>query len=89
MNAKIDLSNTMNKVKRSTFESEELIFKAPVETRIMGETGSDGETSEPAGFRSLNPAQKRYHVLFYLTAGLTGILIVQFIWQVAVLTAGW
>lgn len=89
MNAQIDLCQLMNKVKRSTFESEELIFKAPVETRIMGETGLDDEISRRGGFRSLAPAQKRYHILFYITAGLTGILIIQFIWQVAVVTAGW
>ena len=38
-------------------------------------------------FQSLNAAEKRFHVLFYLLAGLTGILVVQVIWQIAVVTA--
>jgi hypothetical protein len=38
-------------------------------------------------FHSLSRAEKRFHVLFYSLAGLTGILIVQLIWQIAVLTA--
>lgn len=38
-------------------------------------------------FHSLSTSEKRFHVLFYFLAGLTGILVVQVIWQIAVLTA--
>lgn len=38
-------------------------------------------------FHSLTSSEKRFHVLFYALAGLTGILVVQLIWQIAVLTA--
>ena len=38
-------------------------------------------------FQSLSKEQKRFHILFYALAGLTGILAVQLIWQIAVLTA--
>ena len=39
-------------------------------------------------FHALSGAEKRFHILFYALACLTGILIVQVIWQVAVLTVG-
>jgi hypothetical protein len=38
-------------------------------------------------FASLSKQEKRFHILFYALAGLTGILVVQLIWQIAVLTA--
>jgi hypothetical protein len=38
-------------------------------------------------FHSLSKTEKRFHILFYSLAGLTGILVVQLIWQIAVLTA--
>lgn len=38
-------------------------------------------------FHSLNKSEKRFHILFYALASLTGILVVQLIWQIAVLTA--
>lgn len=37
-------------------------------------------------FRSLSKQEKRFHILFYALAALTGILIVQLIWQIAILT---
>ena len=37
-------------------------------------------------FGSLNKQEQRFHILFYALAGLTGILVVQLIWQIAVLT---
>jgi hypothetical protein len=39
------------------------------------------------GFHSMTPGQKRFHVIFYTLAVLTGMLIVQVIWQIAWLTA--
>ena len=38
-------------------------------------------------FRSMTAAQKRFHLIFYTLASLTGLVIVQVIWQVAVATA--
>ena len=46
----------------------------------------EGESQE-GFFHLLSPAQKRFYVLFYLTASLTGLAIVQLIWQIAVLTS--
>lgn len=38
-------------------------------------------------FQSLTRAEKRFHVLFYALAGLTGLLVVQLVWQIAAATA--
>jgi len=46
-----------------------------------------GAEEHASWFHSLSKEQKRFHVLFYALAGLTGILVVQLIWQIAVLTA--
>jgi hypothetical protein len=46
------------------------------------------EENLEGSFESLTAAQKRFHILFYITACLTGILLVQFVWQIAILTAG-
>jgi hypothetical protein len=45
------------------------------------------EDEHASWFHSLSKEQKRFHILFYALAGLTGILVVQLIWQIAVLTA--
>ena len=37
-------------------------------------------------FHLLTKQEKRFHILFYALAGLTGILVIQLVWQIAVLT---
>ena len=54
----------------------------PTEPQIA-EEGDHGAS----WFESLTKQEKRFHILFYALAGLTGILIVQLIWQIAVMTA--
>ena len=50
--------------------------------QIAGEEDREGHW-----FHSLTAPEKRFHILFYALAGLTGLLVVQLIWQIAVLTA--
>lgn len=46
------------------------------------------ESEENNGsFRMMTGAQKRFHIIFYALAVTTGMLVVQVIWQIAVLTA--
>lgn len=59
---------------------------ADLTSQITGESFSSDEPQH--WFSTLNRSQKRFHILFYALAALTGILIVQFVWQIAVLTAG-
>lgn len=48
----------------------------------------EGEAPQNDGsFRSMTGAQKRFHIIFYTLAAMTGTLVVQVIWQIAVLTA--
>lgn len=49
------------------------------------ETGAAEEREE--GFASLTFAEKRFHIMFYALAGITGLVLVQLIWQIAVLTS--
>ena len=49
------------------------------------EVGTAQDEVKP-GFTSLTH-QKRFHALFYTLAAMTGILVVQVLWQIAVFTA--
>lgn len=71
----------------------ELLFPAPqpMAAKITDEVELPAqveETTETGEFRfsELTPKQKRFHLLFYTLAGLTGLVVVQLIWQIAILT---
>ena len=61
------------------------IHSADAPSHYETEVGKPGE-KDPS-FRSMTGQQKRFHIFFYTLAVLTGLVIVQFIWQIAVLTA--
>ena len=68
--------------------AEMIETKSPkgIENAQIREDSLESQATE-SWFHSLTKQEKRFHVLFYALAGLTGILVVQLIWQVAVLTA--
>jgi hypothetical protein len=51
------------------------------------EVGCVEPEENDGSFRMMTGAQKRFHIIFYTLASLTGMVIVQIIWQIAVLTA--
>lgn len=51
------------------------------------EVFEETEQSQERSFASMSRAEKRFHILFYITAGATGLVLVQLIWQIAILTA--
>ena len=57
----------------------------------VGTTEIENLESELQGhdswFQTLSRAEKRFHILFYALAGLTGLLVVQLVWQIASITA--
>ena len=60
--------------------------KTPVEVEIPAQVEETRDTSE-ISFRDLTTKEKRFHMLFYTLASLTGLVVVQVIWQIAVITA--
>ncbi|MCI0565306.1 MAG: hypothetical protein MN733_43125 [Nitrososphaera sp.] len=81
MQAQTDQTIDFQKVTALHFADLETVKRSVEEN----ETLPSVEPSED-GVHEMTTAQKRFHVLFYLTAGLTGILIVQTLWQIAILT---
>ena len=67
-----DLSDTGKEIAVETSQSDDL------------DTGFEGQNS---WFQTLSRAEKRFHILFYALAGLTGLLLVQLVWQIAAATA--
>jgi len=56
-------------------------------TKEEPEVFEANEEIQEESFASMSRAQKRFHILFYITAGTAGLVLVQLIWQIAVLTA--
>lgn len=81
MQAQTDRTIDLQKVTALHFTDLEALRNA-----TEGEETLPAEQTVEHGFRSLNFSQKRFHVLFYMTAALTGVLIVQTLWQIAILT---
>ena len=50
------------------------------------ELKSEQEPAAQNDFGSMSMAQKRFHILFYTLAAVTGLVTVQLVWQVAELT---
>lgn len=81
MQAQTDRTIDIQKVTALHFADMEALRNSAQEDEAL-----PAEEIVQGGFHSMSHAQKRFHVLFYMTAGLTGILIVQTLWQIAVLT---
>lgn len=86
----------MNKPMKTSYSPETLeipqltvIQRQDIPNAFGVEVGLPQEESTESvekGFKSAKE-QKRFYALFYVLAGVTGLVVVQLIWQIAVLTA--
>jgi hypothetical protein len=59
----------------------------PSDIQLTAQEEADFDDLVDSWFVRLTAAEKRFHVCFYALGGLTGILLIQLIWQLATYSA--